>query len=112
MTGVQTCALPICDRVEDKLSGKKTLIVRFGATFGSYLYAFVGIAAALLCLLLTPRTPGIVAAMSVYMVLHGITWRKMKQINSGKKLNSILGESSRNMLLLSILLSLAIAFGW
>ena len=100
------------DRVEDKLSGKKTLIVRFGATFGSYLYAFVGIAAALLCLLLTPRTPGIVAAMSVYMVLHGITWRKMKQINSGKKLNSILGESSRNMLLLSILLSLAIAFGW
>ena len=99
------------DRVEDKLSGKKTLIVRFGAKFGSYLYLFVGIAAALLCLLLTPRTTSIVAVMLFYLVLHMSTWRKMVKINSGKKLNSILGESSRNMLLLSILLSLAIAIG-
>lgn len=99
------------DRVEDKLSGKKTLIVRFGAEFGSYLYLLVGIIAGLLCLLLTPRTTSIVAVMLIYLVLHISTWRKMVKINSGKKLNSILGESSRNMLLLSILLSLAIAFG-
>lgn len=44
----------------------------------------------------------------VYLALHVLTWRKMARIRSGKKLNSILCETSRNMLFLGILLSVAI----
>ena len=46
-------------------------------------------------------------APCVYLYLHVLTWRKMAAIRSGKKLNSILGETSRNMLFFGLLLSLA-----
>ena len=42
----------------------------------------------------------------LYLIPHVLTWRRMVQIHSGKKLNSILGETSRNMLLMGILLSI------
>ena len=99
------------DRDADFRSGKRTIIVRFGEPFGRYLYLILGILAALLCLYYLPQKGISVAIVAiVYLILHILTWRKMVKIHSGKKLNSILGESSRNMLLLSILLSLAIAF--
>lgn len=40
--------------------------------------------------------------------MHALTWRKMVNIGSGKKLNSILGETSRNMLFLGLLLAVAL----
>ena len=46
-------------------------------------------------------------APCVYLCLHVLTWRRMVAIRSGKKLNSILGETSRNMLFFGLLLSLA-----
>ena len=39
------------DREQDALSGKKTLVVRWGAATGRMLYLFLGLAAAWLCLL-------------------------------------------------------------
>ena len=97
------------DREEDAKSGKRTVIVRFGESFGSYLYLGLGIAAALLCLWFIPQCGWwVVGVACFYLILHITTWRKMTKIRSGYKLNSILGESSRNMLLLSILLSLVI----
>ena len=94
---------------EDAKSGKRTVIVRFGESFGSYLYLGLGIAAALLCLWFIPQCGWwVVGVACFYLILHITTWRKMTKIRSGYKLNSILGESSRNMLLLSILLSLVI----
>lgn len=100
------------DREQDALSGKRTLIVRFGEPFGRYLYLGLGVAAALLCLWFVHTAkmdaPAFIWAPCVYLYLHVLTWRKMAAIRSGRKLNSILGETSRNMLLFGLLLSAAI----
>ncbi len=99
------------DRNEDKKSGKKTIIVRFGEPFGRYLYLALGVMAACLCVLLIPHySIYITIAPTIYLALHINTWIKMVKINHGQQLNLILGESSRNMLILSILLSITIAF--
>lgn len=100
------------DREQDALSGKRTLIVRFGEPFGRYLYLGLGIAGVLLCLWfihsgkLEPLA--FIWAPCVYLYLHVLTWRKMVAIRSGKKLNSILGETSRNMLFMGLLLTVAL----
>ena len=95
------------DRVADFESGKKTLIVRLGEHFGSYFYLFTGVAASLLCLFFL-REGHLYAALlpQLYLIPHILTWRHMIRIHSGKKLNSILGETSRNMLFMGILLSI------
>jgi len=101
------------DREQDAVSGKRTLVVRYGKRFGEYLYLGLGIAAVLLCLRfvhtgrLTPME--FLWAPCVYLCLHVLTWRRMVRIGSGKELNTILGETSRNMLLLGVLLAAAIA---
>ena len=99
------------DREQDALSGKRTLIVRFGEPFGRYLYLGLGVVAALLSLwfVYTGKIEPLafIWAPCVYLCLHVLTWRRMVAIRSGKKLNSILGETSRNMLLFGLLLSLA-----
>lgn len=100
------------DREQDAVSGKRTLVVRYGKRSGEYLYLALGIAATLLCLwfIRTDRlTPlEFLWAPCVYLCLHVLTWRKMVRIGSGKELNTILGETSRNMLLLGVLLAAAI----
>lgn len=121
-TGVIVCSL-ICgfivdtllvvnnyrDREADLKSGKRTVVVRFGEKFGRYLYLFLGIAAALLCLWFLKDGHWYVALLpQLYLIPHYITWRKMVKIHSGKKLNSILGETSRNMLLMGGLITLGI----
>ena len=99
------------DREQDAVSGKCTLVVRYGKKFGENMYLALGIAAVLLCFWfvytgkLTPLE--FIWAPCVYLCLHVLTWRRMVAIRSGKKLNSILGETSRNMLLFGLLLSLA-----
>ena len=99
------------DREQDAVSGKRTLVVRYGKRSGEYLYLALGIAATLLCLwfIRTDRlTPlEFLWAPCVYLCLHVLTWRKMVRIGSGKELNTILGETSRNMLLLGVLLAAA-----
>ncbi len=99
------------DRDADAQSGKRTVVVRFGEPFGRYLYLVLGVVAALLCLWFGRDGLSMAAYIpsSIYLCLHFLTWRKMVQIRSGKKLNSILGETSRNMLLMGILLSLSLA---
>lgn len=96
------------DREQDAVSGKRTLVVRFGRPFGEYLYLGLGIAATLLCffvfagrMLLIP----FIGVSCIYLCLHILTWRKMVRIRSGKELNGILGETSRNMLLFGVLLA-------
>lgn len=100
------------DRDQDAISGKRTLVVRFGEPFGRYLYLGLGVAAALLCLWFVhsgKMTPlAFIGVSGTYLLLHLLTWRKLSAIRSGKKLNSILGETSRNMLLFGLLLSAAL----
>ena len=81
------------DREQDAVSGKCTLVVRYGKKFGENMYLALGIAAVLLCFWfvytgkLTPLE--FIWAPCVYLYMHALTWRKMIQIGSGKKLNRI-----------------------
>ena len=101
------------DREQDALSGKRTLVVRFGEPFGRYLYLGLGAAAVLLSMWFVYAGKieplAFIWAPCAYLCLHVLTWRRMAAIRSGKKLNGILGETSRNMLFFGLLLSLALA---
>ena len=94
------------DREQDARNGKRTLIVRCGARIGGLLYLLPGLLAVLLSLLLW-RYGYLWAAILpwFYLPFHIHSWRKMLQIGQGKALNLILGETSRNMLLFALLLS-------
>ena len=76
------------DREQDAVSGKCTLVVRYGKKFGENMYLALGIAAVLLCFWfvytgkLTPLE--FIWAPCVYLYMHALTWRKMIQIGSGK----------------------------
>lgn len=92
------------DRTQDKLSNKRTIIVRLGEQFGRYLYLILGIISPLIfsIFIFYNYTFGALLPL-LYIIPHIITWRKMCKIKEGKALNSILADTSRNMLIMSIL---------
>ena len=97
------------DRDQDRISGKRTVVVRFGEPFGRYLYLSIGIAVSLLILSMHEITHGLEAIPAiVYLLLHIRSWQKMSSIKEGRALNQVLGKTSRNMFLMAILLSAAI----
>ena len=90
------------DREQDRASGKRTLVVRLGERFGKYAYLALGILSAAFALWFANGWD--VALPLLYLALHIHTWQRMVAIGHGKKLNSILGETSRNMLFMGIML--------
>lgn len=96
------------DREQDALSGKKTLVVRFGAVAGRLVYLGSGLCAYLLCLYFLPSHPLAAILPLLYVVLHILTWNKMVKIDHGKELNKILGETARNMFLFGLLLAIGL----
>ena len=97
------------DREQDKLSGKRTLIVALGERFGSLFYLLQGVAAALLSAVLLLRYNGAAAVLPLlYLLPHTRTWREMTRISYGRGLNRILGKTSRNMLLFALLTAAAL----
>ena len=97
------------DREEDKKSRKRTLIVRFGASFGSIFYLLLGFSAAFSCLWFAIDHLIYAALLpQIYLFPHIITWKKMIDINQGRELNSILKSTSKNILLLGILLTIGL----
>ena len=100
------------DRDADAMSGKKTIIVRFGEPFGRFIYLFLGIAACWLCLYFALEGYLWAALFpQLYLIPHFLTWQQMVKIHRGKGLNKLLGESSRNMLFLALLLTLGLILG-
>lgn len=100
------------DRETDKRAGKKTIIVKLGEPFGRYFYLFSGIVACFLAFAFTmhggkPSAPQLLLPLA-YIALHITTWRKLCKIRQGEKLNTLIGETSRNMLIFSILLSITL----
>lgn len=124
--GIVTDALLVInnyrDREQDAISGKKTTVVVFGEKFGRYHYFLCGVIPVLLIFSIPALayfkvigTPyfTITQALSVsvvYLLFHFFTWRKMVRIFKGKELNIILADTSRNMLILGILLTLIIIY--
>ena len=100
------------DRDQDRISGKKTIIVWGGEKFGRYLYMFIGPIVAILAIWLGYLINGNILyfqiAVYVYLVLHINAWSKMNRIRSGKALNKILGLTSMNMFIFALLLAAAI----
>lgn len=97
------------DREQDARSGKRTLVVRFGARAGSALYLSLGIIAVGLCSRFLAYGHFWAAMLPwLYLPFHLLAWRKMVRIGRGKALNRILGETSRNMLWFALLLSLGL----
>lgn len=97
------------DREQDKISGKKTIIVRFGEPFGRYYYLAIGIiVTALMFSLFDTAHYFVLIPAIIYLTLHVKTWREMVKIFKGRALNAILGKTSRNMFIMALLLSAAI----
>ncbi len=92
-------------------SNKRTLIVRFGERFGAWLYLLSGVLAVVLVWTAFNTGSAVPALVSLYLLPHFITWRKMLKIRTGSALNALLGETSRNMLFFALLLSLALIIG-
>ena len=100
------------DREADALSGKKTVVVRFGEPFGRYLYLFLGMIACWLCLYFVFEGHLWAALLpQLYLASHFKTWQRLVKIHKGKELNVILGETSRNMLILAMLLFIGLSLG-
>ena len=98
------------DREADTRSGKQTLIVRMGEKFGRWFYLILGLAAVSLCLCVfavQERWPAALLPV-LYLLPHYHSWRQMVRIAKGKELNKILGQTSRNMLLFGLLLSIGL----
>lgn len=94
------------DRDTDKASGKKTTIVLLGEPFGRWFYLANGLAACLIGLLLWPVSLWAALLPLLYLWPHYTTWRKLVAIRQGRALNSLLWETSRNLLLLGLLISI------
>ena len=94
------------DREQDRLSGKRTLVVCLGERFGRYAYLLLGMGATAFALWFANGWD--VALPLLYLALHIRTWQRMVEISYGKKLNSILGETSRNMLFMGVMLAATI----
>lgn len=97
------------DREQDTLSGKRTLVVRLGARAGVILYFLLGMVACWCCVYFIVIGKIYAALLpQIYLIPHILTTQRMAKINRGKQLNSILGETSRNMLLFGMLLTLGL----
>ena len=99
------------DRDQDAAAGKRTLVVRWGAEAGLFMYVAAGVLACVCCLYFWGRGDVYAAILpQFYLIPHIITALKMKKIGRGRELNVILGRTSMNMLLFGILLSIGLLF--
>lgn len=97
------------DRDTDRVAGKRTLIVVLGERFGSLFYLLQGVAAYACCAALAVYGHRWAAVLPLlYLVAHVRAWREMVRIHQGCALNRLIGGTSRNMLLLAALLSVAL----
>ena len=97
------------DREQDKISGKRTLVVRFGEPAGRWAYLALGIMAVGLCSFYTFNGHLLASLLPlVFLIPHFTTWREMTRIFQGKALNVVLGKTARNIVWFGLLLSLGL----
>ena len=97
------------DREQDKISGKRTLVVRYGEPAGRWAYLVLGILAVGLCSFYAFNSHLTAALLPLlFLIPHFFTWREMVRIFKGKELNIVLGKTARNIVLFGLLLSLGL----
>lgn len=97
------------DRDQDIISGKKTLVARFGADFGLRYYLALGGFACLFSGMLAAhgmRFGGLLPLL--FLIPHYKVWNMIAEIHEGRALNRCLGLTSRNILIFSALLAAGI----
>lgn len=95
------------DRFEDAQNGKRTTVVIFGARTGKAMYLCFGIVACLLCACFWSNVWGAVLPQ-IYLLLNAVTCSKMVAAKTHCDFNVALAETSRNMLIFSLLLGIGI----
>ncbi len=101
------------DRDNDKKAGKRTLVVRIGATNSERLYWGLGFIAVMCNVViffcddipLWSRISNSLILLIVYGGLHDHAYRVMCSIHQGKMLNTILGKTARNIFFYGIIVS-------
>ena len=97
------------DRDTDRTAGKRTLVVRIGASASLWLYLGVGVAACLLGLVFGLNGHWMAFVLPLlYLLLHYVTFLKMKRTWQGRKLNAILGLTARNMFVYGLLVAVGL----
>uniref|UniRef100_A0AB33IW52 1,4-dihydroxy-2-naphthoate octaprenyltransferase n=1 Tax=Prevotella sp. GTC17254 TaxID=3236794 RepID=A0AB33IW52_9BACT len=99
------------DRKNDMAAGKHTLVTMIGETNTEWLYlacGWIAVGLNIVVLLMLNAHLFTAALPAVYLILHTRTWRKMKEINRGKALNLILGQTARNMFIYGMLTSISL----
>lgn len=94
----------------DRSNGKITLAVRLGENKTRILYESIGYLAAGIMIILIffdlyqiDKVIPTYAIYIIYIILHRQSYKEMKRINKGAKLNQVLGLTARNILVFGIL---------
>lgn len=96
------------DIEQDRKNGKNTLVVKLGHKGGEFLYLWTGAAAASLYAVQALMLSSLWQLLPLlYIPVHVMNWKKMKDIGKGKELNSVLGKTSAGILAFGILASAA-----
>lgn len=94
----------------DRSNGKITLAVRLGESKTKRLYESIGYIAAGIMIILVffdlyqiDQLIPTYALYLIYIILHRQSYKEMKRINKGAKLNQVLGLTARNILVFGLL---------
>ena len=97
------------DREQDRISGKRTLVVALGARFGLAFYVIQGLLAVVCAALAAGCTIGL-PLLGVYLGQHLLAAGRMWNIRRGRALNRILAHTSLNILLYGLTFCLLLLF--
>lgn len=102
------------DREQDLKNGKKTLVVRLGSKTSEWLYLLNGCVATIGAMVVCGRFvragfPFNLVIPLFFLPFLFLAHRNMVRINHGKELNAVLGQTSRNILIYSLLFTITIA---
>lgn len=102
------------DVEQDRVSGKRTFVVRFGLEAALNTYLWFGLLAALVAAA-TLHADGVrwyvgTPLLLVYLALHISTSRRLQKL-TGRALNAVLGLTARNIFLFGLFVSLAYCAG-
>ena len=97
------------DHDNDLKANKKTLVVHIGKRNAERLYLALGIIATLIMIgvniydtLMYNMVSYPLPLYSIYIAMHILTFRKMKEIGEGSSLNTVLGMTARNIFVFGI----------
>lgn len=97
------------DVEQDRVSGKRTVVVRFGEKVALALYLWLGVLGCVVVAWVEGHNPYLLQIL-IYLILHQRVWHRMARMK-GRDLNIVLGQTARNIFIYGLLVSLLICLG-